>query len=247
MVLGRAIIWACFGPLTSSHVPQDIADRVKSQYAHVCTFEPILVPIRKVCLVVCGREGQIFIDNLIVDVEDDTVCSNDETSRATSSGVTDLNKKRQRQSAEQQVVISQLSVPQKQNEVLSEEIDKCNEDTSKQKLKYMTNTTLNRIAAIPAQITRLTNLTSTNLPSSSSPTNVNSTGTDVQGGHRRAKLCHNPKSLYVLWNECKFGVHFRLLIMLIRQIILRDEDSKKSANHSNLCSFFNHTFFLSMY
>ena len=71
------------------------------------------------------------------------------------------------------------------------------------KLKYMADT-LNQIAAIPAQITRFNNLTSTNLPSSSASTTNNTlTGTE---GHQRATLCRNPKSLYVLWNEYEFGV-----------------------------------------
>ena len=204
-VLGRAIMWACFDHLTSSHVPQDIADRVKSQYSRICTLDPTLNPIRKVGLVVCGHEGQLFIDDLVVDEEDEAACSNDDPSRATGSDVTDLNMKRKRQSAELQAVLSQLSVLRKQNEVLTEELSIMKTHLSK-KLKYMADT-LNRIAAIPAQITRCVNLTSTNLPSSSSSTNENSTGdTDVQRSNRRAKLCRNPKSLYVLWNEYEFGV-----------------------------------------
>ena len=191
-ILSRAIMWACFDPLASFHVPVDILERVKSQYTRICTIDPTLNPIRKVGLVVCGHEGQLFIDDLVVDGEEAT-CSNDDTSLA---GITDLNKKRKRQSAELQAVLSQISVLRKQNEVLSEELSVLKTHLSK-KLKYMTDT-LNRIAAIPAQITRLSNL-STNGTNPSSPSPFHSiTGTDpdtnsITRAYGRARLCKNPK------------------------------------------------------
>ena len=83
MVLGRDTMWACFNPLTSSPVPQDIGGMVKSQYICICTPEHTLNPIRKVGLVVCGHEGKLSIDNLVVDDKDEAACSNDETSRTT--------------------------------------------------------------------------------------------------------------------------------------------------------------------
>ena len=201
-VLGRAIMWACFDPLASLHVPSSILERVKSQYARICTLDPTLNPIRKVGFVVCGHEGQLYIDNLVVEDEEEVACSNDEPSLA---GITDLNRKRKRQSAELQAVLSQLSVLRKQNEVLSEELSVLKTHLSK-KLKYMADT-LNRIAAIPAQITRIHNLTNTNPSSSNSTTNCDITGTErEQGAYGRVALCRNPKSLYVLWNEYEFGV-----------------------------------------
>ena len=203
-VLGRAIMWACFDPLASLHVPSSIIERVKSQYARICTLDPTLNPIRKVGLVVCGHEGQLFIDEVVVDDDDDEVaCSNDEPSLA---GIADLNKKRKRQSAELQAVLSQLSVLRKQNEVLSEELSVMKTHLSK-KLKYMADT-MNRIAAIPAQITRVRNLTTTTTNNSSSSSNIDNTttGADAEG---RAGLCRNPKSLYVLWNEYEFGLSGR--------------------------------------
>ena len=75
------------------------------------------------------------------------------------------------------------------------------------KLKYMTDT-LNRIAAIPAEITCLSNLSNGTNPSSPSPFHsITDTDTDSSTrAHGRVRLCRNPKSLYVLWNEYKFGV-----------------------------------------
>ena len=43
-----------------------------------------------------GHEGQFFIDDLVVDGEDEAACSNDDPSRATGSDVTDLNRKRKK-------------------------------------------------------------------------------------------------------------------------------------------------------
>ena len=69
---------------------------------------------------------------------------------------------------------------------------------------------LNRIAAIPAQITRLSNLF--NITNPSSPSHFHSitdTDTDTDSStraHWRARLCRNPKSLYFLWNEYKLEV-----------------------------------------
>ena len=131
-VLGRAIMWACFDSLASLHVPTSILERVKSQYTRICTLDPTLNPIRKVGLIVCGHEGQLFIDGLVVD-EEEATCDNDDTSLAC---ITDLNKKRKRQSAELHTVLSQLSVLQKQNEVLLEELSVLKTHLSK-KLKYI--------------------------------------------------------------------------------------------------------------
>ena len=137
-------MWACFDPLASLHEPSRIFERVKSQYTHICTLDQTLNPIRKVGLVVCGHGGQLFIYDLVVDNEEEVASSNDDPSLA---GITDLNnKKRKRQSAELQAVLSQLSVLWKQNEVLSEELSVLKTHLSK-KLKYMVDT-LNRIAAI---------------------------------------------------------------------------------------------------
>ena len=187
VVLGRAIMWACFDPLASLHEPSSIFERVKSQYTHVCTLDPTLNPIRKVDLVVCGHGGQLFIDDLVVDNEEEVASSNDDPSLA---GITDFNKKRKRQSAELQAVLSQLSVLQKQNEVLLEELSVLKTHLSK-KLKYMVDT-LNRIAAILAQITHVHNLTTTHTNNPFSHYNIDHTGTgDESGVEGRAALCCN--------------------------------------------------------
>ena len=65
LVFGRAIIWACFGPRTSSHTPQVIVDRVNSQYTRICTLEPTLKAIRKVGLVVRVCLGQLLLTILL--------------------------------------------------------------------------------------------------------------------------------------------------------------------------------------
>ena len=141
----------------------------------------------------------------MVDNEEEVACSNDDPSLA---GITDLNKKRQRQSTELQAVLSQLSVLQKQNEVLSEELSALKTHLSK-KLKYMADI-LNRIAAIPAQITRVHNLTTTNTNNPFSHSNIDHTGTgDESGVEGRAALCCNPKSLYILWNKYEFRLSGR--------------------------------------
>ena len=67
--------------------------------------------------VVCGHEGQLFIDNFVVDGED-AACSNNDTSL---TGITDLNRKRNRHSAGLRAVLSPLSVFEK-NKVLLEKV-----------------------------------------------------------------------------------------------------------------------------
>ena len=65
-VFGRAVLWACFDPLASKLVPQDILSRVQREYERVCILDHATNPVQKVGLVVCGYEGQLFIDDLIV-------------------------------------------------------------------------------------------------------------------------------------------------------------------------------------
>ena len=74
-------------------------------------------------IVVCGHEGQLFIDNLEADGEEAT-CSNDDTTSLV--GIPDLDMKIKRWSSKLQAVLSQLSVLQKQNEVLLEELSVLN-------------------------------------------------------------------------------------------------------------------------
>ena len=73
----KAVLWACFDPVASTHVPQYILLRVQSQYKRICTLDPEINPVKKIGLIVCGHEDQLFIDDLVVDdegpaVDDDT-------------------------------------------------------------------------------------------------------------------------------------------------------------------------------
>ena len=68
-VFRKAILWSCFDRIASKHVPQDILLRVRSQYKHICTLDPKTNPVKKVGLIVCGHEGEIIIDDLVVDGE----------------------------------------------------------------------------------------------------------------------------------------------------------------------------------
>ena len=63
--------------------------------------------------VVCGHEGQLFINDLMIEDREVAAYSNDDKSVA---GITDLNRKRKRQSAELQAGLNQLSVLRKQND-----------------------------------------------------------------------------------------------------------------------------------
>ena len=118
-VLGRAVLWACFDPLASQLVPQEILSRVQGEYERVCILDPATNPVRKFGLIVCGHEGQLFIDGLVVDGEVVEGSVDDETSAsgATNATTSDLNLKRKRHSSELQVILSQLAVVRKQNEV----------------------------------------------------------------------------------------------------------------------------------
>ena len=206
-VFGRAVLWACFDPLSSKLVPQEILSRVQGEYERSRILDPATNPVRKVGLVVCGHEGQLFIDDLVVDGELVGGAVDDETraSGATNATTSDLNMKRKRHSSELQIILSQLAVLRKQNEVLNTEFDIMKNYLSK-KLKYISDT-MNRFAAIPATLskTRYLNLTTTNLSNPSSPSHP-SYSTGVEAEKNRAKLVRNPKSLYILWNEYEFGI-----------------------------------------
>ena len=201
-VLGRAVLWACFDPLASQLVPQEILSRVQGEYERVRILDPATNPVRKVGLVVCGHEGQLFINDLVMDGEVVKGAVDDETgaSGATNATTSDLNLKRKRHSSELQVILSQLAVLRKQNEVLSTEFDIMRNHLSK-KLKYISDT-MNRFAAIPATFSTRNNLNLTTVTNPASPSHPSST---TNTGNC-AKLIRNPKSLYVLWNEYEFGI-----------------------------------------
>ena len=57
VVFGEAILWACFDPLASHHVPQGIMSRVPSQYEYIQTLDAPTKPAKKISLIICGHEG----------------------------------------------------------------------------------------------------------------------------------------------------------------------------------------------
>ena len=130
-VLGRAVLWACIDPITCQLVPKDILSRVQGEYELAHILDPGTNPVRKVGLVVCGHEGQLFIDDSAADDE----------ARASWADATtfDLNLKRKRHSSELQVISSQLTVLRKQNEVLSTKVNIMKNHISKN-LKYVADT-----------------------------------------------------------------------------------------------------------
>ena len=153
-MFGRVVLWACFDPLASKLVPQEILSRVQGEYERVRMLDPATNPVRKVALVVCGHEGQLFIDDLVVDGElvggrgavDDENRASGATSNATTS---DLNLKRKRHSSKLQIILSQLSILRTQNAILSTTLYEMKNHLSK-KLKYIKSDTMNQFVAIPA-------------------------------------------------------------------------------------------------
>ena len=81
-VFGKVILWASFDSVAFKHVPQYILLRIQSQYKYIHTLAPETNPVKKVALIDCGHEDQLFIDKWVVDgVEGPAV--NDETHSAT--------------------------------------------------------------------------------------------------------------------------------------------------------------------
>ncbi len=143
------------------------------------------------------HEGQLFIDDLlVVDGEVIKGTADDET-HASGTNVTtsDLNLKRKRHSSELHVILSQLAVLRKQNEVLQTEFDITKNHLSK-KLKYISSI-MNQFAAISATLSRSLYLNLTHPSSPSHPSFPSNTGAEAKTNC--AKLVRNPKALYILW------------------------------------------------
>ena len=132
---------------------------------------------------------------------DDESRASGASSNATTS---DLNLKRKRHSSELQIILSQLVVLQKQNEVLSTEFDIMKNYLCK-KLKYISDTK-NRLAAIPATLSKTCylNLTTTKLSNPSSPSHPSYSTGEIE--QNRAKLVRNPQVTLQIWNEYEFGI-----------------------------------------
>ena len=192
-VLGRAVLWACFDPITSQLVPKEILSRVQGEYERARILDPGTNPVRKVGLVVCGHEGQLFIDDLVIDGELAGAAYDEARASGAEATTSDLNLKRKRHSSELQVILSQLAVLRKQNEVLSTKFDIMKNHISK-KLKYIADT-MNQFAAIPATFERnnfLTSLSTTTKQSASSlPFSSSITGTSTK--NRVPRLCPRKK------------------------------------------------------
>ena len=104
-------------------------------------------------LVVRRHECQLYINDLVID--GDLVSASDDGTRAsgaTNAATSDLHLERKMDCSELQVILSQLTVLRKQNEVLSTELDIMRDHFSKN-VTYISDT-MNRFAAIPATLSK---------------------------------------------------------------------------------------------
>ncbi len=127
--------------------------RVWAEYKQDCILNPSANPIRMAGLVVRRHECQLYINDLVID--GDLVSASDDGTRAsgaTNAATSDLHLKRKMDSSELQVILSQLTVLRKQNEVLSTELDIMRDHFSKN-VTYISDT-MNRFAAIPATLSK---------------------------------------------------------------------------------------------
>jgi hypothetical protein len=191
VVLGKALLWACFDTSVSENVPPQVIKRVLLKYEHLRRLVPTENPVRRIPLVVCGHEGQLVIDELLDDEgegESNNISTNNE----------DITRKRSRQSAATKAVFAQLMEIRKQNEELKREMEVLRCQLSK-RVKYLGDS-VNRLTIVSARVRTnfYSNVTNNN-------SNSNDDGTsDAQP--RPVTLCKNPKSLYTLWHEYEYGV-----------------------------------------
>ena len=169
--------------------------------------------VKKVPVVVCDHEGQLFIDKLLdpgaAAVPSDLPASHDAVQF--SSDPTNIHRRRARHSAEMQAVFSQLGLIRKQNNDLQTELEIMRTLLSK-KMKHLSDA-VNRMAIMPARVTR--NVVNFNLNESTNPVDPSlvdfSTGAGSEGeSDVNATLCRNPWSLYTLWHEYEFGIGGRI-------------------------------------
>ena len=61
-------------------------------------MDPETNPVRKVSLVVCGHEGQLFVDDSVIDGELDGAADDEARASRANAIISDLNLKRKRHS-----------------------------------------------------------------------------------------------------------------------------------------------------
>ena len=131
-----AVLCACFDSWSNQLVPPKTISRVQGQckWAHI--LDPTANPTWNVGLAVCGHECQLFINDLVLERESVKGAEDNETcaSKATNTTPSDLNLKRKRHSFELHIILSQLAILRKQNEVFEYRIWH-DENPSKQKVE----------------------------------------------------------------------------------------------------------------
>ena len=203
--VGRAVLWACLDPHYRTYVPDELLRRVTSSYERIKIPESDNNPIKKVGLVVVGNEGQLFIDFLPSDQDE---ADPDHVGADVSTAAY----RRRRQNAELQAVFSQLAAIRRQNEMLQSELELTRASLSK-KLQKMSQS-VHRLS-IPAQYSNFNlNNESNNTNNDNENNRFSSLYTGLREMERQtrpsnAKLCRNPKSLYILWQEYEFGIGAR--------------------------------------
>ena len=102
------------------YVTDEIFRRATNQYEHIRMLEPNINPARKVGLLVAGREGQLFIEQLPDPEGED---ASDDAQYNGAGGILTMNEKHWYQSAEMQAVFRKLASIRRQNDCLQTEIE----------------------------------------------------------------------------------------------------------------------------
>jgi hypothetical protein len=119
LVLGTALLYYCFTSTGSEHVPPYICDRVTNAYRQLerRTDEPMMEnPVNKVGLIPSGNEGQVFLDEVIPEFEQQTDQSN------TRSSITDRPMRDQLRGLHSQVSSLRNTIERFEQKIASQQV-----------------------------------------------------------------------------------------------------------------------------
>jgi hypothetical protein len=179
MVLGRALLWACFDEVMKELLPAALLTRILTAYAAIRRLPEGESPVKKVLLVVTGDEDQVNIEEIGGDADHDGDADQQAAMRQVGGSTRE-----------------ELLALHAQNTALRREIEelKTQQSLHAQRIEHnftRLNTNIRRIAVQPAQ-----RVGAMNLAGNENNINANYVST----------LSPTPRSLYILWQEYEVGI-----------------------------------------
>jgi hypothetical protein len=197
-VLALPLLWACHDESAKTNVPENLRNRICSQYEQIRLLEVNLNPVKRVQLSVYRVQEQLCIDNAFL------IDNNNGNSNGENENNNQTQHPQQQQQAAQTNVMNGLMIQlQQTRQQLEAGIALFNQTTRALQMHTdsqfsLVNRNISRVAIQPARMATPQQIRQA--------TNINNVELAIEVVQKTARLSKGPKNLYELWLEWEVGI-----------------------------------------